>query len=971
MKINTLNQKKSFLSGGGEMGDLIRQKDWSKTSLGSPENWSQSLRTTLSIILNSKFPMFLFWGPELLCFYNDGYRPSLGNDGKHPHILGSKAEDFWQEIWSDIKPLIDNILAGGESNWNEDQLLPIYRNGDIEDVYWTFSYSPVNDETGKPGGVFVTCVETTKQVNAIKELEESQKKLQFAISAAELGTWDLNPQTNRFMYNQQLRYWFGLDPENEIDAPSAINAIVEKDRQKTIDAIAAATAQGSDGNYEIQHRVVSKFDGKERFLLTKGKALFDENGIANRISGTVQDITEQMIARKELVETKEQLEFTFANVPAAICLYGNNKQIIFANERAAKMLGYETVKEVLSYHNIDALMQKAGQDFYVANEINQPFTRENLPTSSSLKTGKLGDMVFSMQKKTGGTKTWYLSKLAPILDSKGSISMVLTTTTDITIQKNAEETIRESENRFRLFSDNAPMWVCVTDLEINILYANLEMLNYLGLSHYSQFTDKFWQQVVYPEDIIILLEIFQKSISEQITFDYELRIKNVKMGVYEWFYLKVIPRYENEKLIGFIGTGLNIHQQKTFAQTLESEVGERTAELKIANDMLFQRNDMLSVSESFNRNLTELSPNVVYIQDLEGNKNMFLNQTGLKLIGKSLEKIKEIGDQIQTLIIHPDDIDSVLETIEKVKKSKNEEVFEHEYRVKNAEGNWTPILARDTAFKRNEKKEVIQLLGIAIDITEIKKSKNVLEQKNRELEKMNKELESFAYVSSHDLQEPLRKIQAFSSRLMEKENENLSETGKDYLRRMRLAGERMQQLIQDLLAYSRTKTTERKFEKIALTTIIADVIDDLKEDLTLKNGNIIIRDVCDLNIIPFQFRQLIYNLISNSIKFAKTDLPPIIKIDCKNVEGKYLNNDKSSSELDYCHISISDNGIGFDDNYKDKIFEIFQRLHGREEYMGTGIGLAIVKKIVENHNGFISANGEPNKGATFNIYIPV
>jgi PAS domain S-box-containing protein len=1234
MKVNNSNQAIPFLIGGGEMGDLIRQKDWSNNPVGNPENWSQSLRTTLSIILNSKFPMFLFWGPELICFYNDAYRPSLGNDGKHPAILGSKAEDFWQEIWSDIKPLIDNILAGGEANWNEDQLLPIYRNGDIEDVYWTFSYSPVNDESGKPGGVFVTCVETTKQVKAIKELEESQKKLKFAISAAELGTWDLDPQTNLFIYNQQLKHWFGLDPENEIDAPSALNAIVEKDRQKTIDAMAAAMAMGSDGNYEIQHTVFSKFDGKERVLLAKGKALFDENGVVYRFSGTGQDITEQVMARKELIEreeqlrfaleggnlgyfdsypqtgelnwsakvkeffglsldaevnievyknlvhpddfksvskimiealqdkkvdlyenefrtahenqkwfkvtgkikrdenglpvrttgviqditekkiadkllleseyrfrdmiytspsliailrgenfiidtandaiietwgkgkdvigkpilkvlpeiaeqgfeeilnnvyetgipfrayempvqltkegvsatqyftfvyqaqrdingkiesvailatdvtqqaelnkkvqdnerllreTKEQLELTFANVPASIFLYGENKQILFVNEKAANMLGYDTVKELLFYKDFDTLMQKAGRDFFVMNEKNEPFTKENLPTSNALKSGKLGEMVFSMQKKSGGPKTWYLNKSAPILDAEGKVLMVLTTSTDITIQKLAEETIRDSESRFRLLSDNAPMWVWITDLEINVLYANLEILSYIGLSHYSEFTGKVWQQVVHPEDISIVMESFQKSVSEQASFDFEVRVKNVQKDLYEWFYLKGIPRYENEEFIGFIGTGMNVQQQKTFAQTLESEVQERTAQLKIANDMLYLRNDMLSVSESFNRNLTELSPNVVYIYDLEENKSIFLNQTGLKLIGKTWEKVEEMGDKYQSLIIHPDDMNSVLETIEKVKKSKNEEVFEHEYRVKNADGNWTPILARDTAFKRNKKKDVIQLLGIAIDITEIHKAKTVLEQKNLELEKMNKELESFAYVSSHDLQEPLRKIQAFSSRLIEKENDNLSETGKDYLRRMRMAGERMQQLIQDLLAYSRTKNSDRKFEKTDLETIISEVIDDLTDDLTLKNGSIIIGEVCDLNIIPFQFRQLIYNLISNSLKFARKDVPPVINVNCKIDKGKFLSNDKLLPEIEYCHISIVDNGIGFDANYKDKIFEIFQRLHGREEYMGTGIGLAIVKKIVENHNGFITATGEPNQGATFDIYIP-
>src|SRR5688572_32581203 len=116
----------TFLQGGGEMGKLMRSRDWSRTPLGPPVEWPQSLRTTLSIILNSKFPMFLWWGPELICFYNDAYRPSLGNDGKHPHILGMRAEEAWSEIWATIKPLIDQVLSGGGATWSEDQLIPIY-----------------------------------------------------------------------------------------------------------------------------------------------------------------------------------------------------------------------------------------------------------------------------------------------------------------------------------------------------------------------------------------------------------------------------------------------------------------------------------------------------------------------------------------------------------------------------------------------------------------------------------------------------------------------------------------------------------------------------------------------------------------------------------------------------------------------------------------------------------------------------
>jgi PAS domain S-box-containing protein len=176
-----------FLPRGGEMTALMRAKDWSATPVGEHGTWPQSLRTALSILLGSKFPMFLWWGPELVCFYNDAYRPSLGKEGKHPNILGQRAEEGWAEIWHIIKPLIDQVLSGGESTWSEDQLIPIYRNGCIENVWWTFSYSPVNDESGKIAGVYVTCFETTEKVQNFRSLQASDQRFQNLVREASIG----------------------------------------------------------------------------------------------------------------------------------------------------------------------------------------------------------------------------------------------------------------------------------------------------------------------------------------------------------------------------------------------------------------------------------------------------------------------------------------------------------------------------------------------------------------------------------------------------------------------------------------------------------------------------------------------------------------------------------------------------------------------------------------------------------------
>jgi len=159
------------------MGAYTREKDWRLTTIGTPETWPQVLKTTLSNLLNSRFPMFLWWGPELICFYNDAYRPSLGNKGKHPHILGMPASEAWPEIWEVIHPLIQQVLEKGVATWSEDQLIPIFRNGHMEDVYWTFSYSRVNDEQGEPVGVLVTCTETTDKVITLKKLAESKAQL--------------------------------------------------------------------------------------------------------------------------------------------------------------------------------------------------------------------------------------------------------------------------------------------------------------------------------------------------------------------------------------------------------------------------------------------------------------------------------------------------------------------------------------------------------------------------------------------------------------------------------------------------------------------------------------------------------------------------------------------------------------------------------------------------------------------------
>lgn len=252
------------------------------------------------------------------------------------------------------------------------------------------------------------------------------------------------------------------------------------------------------------------------------------------------------------------------------------------------------------------------------------------------------------------------------------------------------------------------------------------------------------------------------------------------------------------------------------------------------------------------------------------------------------------------------------------------------------------------------------------DLTTLKRLQIDLETLVNELKKSNENLQEFAYVASHDLQEPLRKIQVFAERLKKDADDELSEENKRVFERMIAATERMSKLINDLLSYSQLTTKPSEFKNIDLKDLIKQVLTDLETTVAEQNGTVAAGDLPEVKGDIFQLRQLFQNLITNSLKYCKAETNPVVSITSEMV-NRELNGLTSPFNL----IKVTANGIGFEQQYADRIFKLFQWLHGRSEYPGTGIGLAIAHKVAENHNRFIEAEGKPGEGAVFKVYLPV
>ncbi len=260
----------------------------------------------------------------------------------------------------------------------------------------------------------------------------------------------------------------------------------------------------------------------------------------------------------------------------------------------------------------------------------------------------------------------------------------------------------------------------------------------------------------------------------------------------------------------------------------------------------------------------------------------------------------------------------------------------------------------------------VQYVAVRYEMTDRKLAEEQLRIYSKKLEVSNKELQDFASIAAHDLQEPLRKIQSFSDRLKLKVSDKLNEECTDYLSRIQASAERMQILINDLLSYSRVTTRAQPFLPISLTEVLNQVLADLEIRIEESHGQVLFDSLPVIEADATQMRQLFQNLVGNALKFKKPDATPIVRVESHTVQ-----NSPFGPITPACEIHVIDNGIGFDEKYLDRIFTIFQRLHGRHEYEGTGIGLAVCRKIVDRHGGIITARSLPGHGSTFIITLPV
>ncbi len=663
----------------------------------------------------------------------------------------------------------------------------------------SLTISPIKDSQGIIVGASKIARDVTVQKAAERMIAENEERLKIVLEASGLGTWELNLQTYELTYSDRYLEIMGYAADTRPAYHELVKRLYAADLPARENAFKVAFETGV---LHYQMRIIWP-DESLHWIEAKGKVFYDEAGKPAKMIGTIQDITRDMFYKQRIEESEKRFKTVADSAPVLIwmagtdklCNYFNTAWLQFTGRRLEQELGNGWAEGVHPHDmkrclEIYATMFDRHEEFYMEYRL----------------------------KRYDGEYRWVSDRGIPRFTPEGNFEGYIGGCMDIHDRILFEEKLRESETRFRIVADTAPVMIWMTNLDRDAIFLNKCWSDFTGISVQDGLGNG-WVAAVHPDDLNTTSAAFKQAYIHRNVYSKELRIKR-KDGKYRWVQDHAVPRYDSEgAFLGFIGTSVDIHEQRDAKKELENRVEERTADLLDANEQLI---------------------------------------------------------------------------------------------------------------------------------------------------KTNEELEQFAYVSSHDLQEPLRKIQTFSEMLTTSMEVNAQSAR--YLEKINSAARRMSNLINDLLNYSRLSKTDERFMRTDLNEVLQNVKNDFEILIEQKNA-VIESDVLPvIQAIPVQINQLFYNLVSNALKFSEQQ--PVIRIKAK-VLSSPTQLPGLMADHKYLHLTFSDNGIGFSPAHAEQIFVIFQRLNDRSNYSGTGIGLAICKKIVENHHGHITASAQPGAGATFDIYLPV
>jgi len=1004
-----------LFEGGGETGELMKSMDWGKTVLGSVEEWPQSLKTCVRIVLTSRQPMFVWWGKELINLYNDPYKAIVG--GKHPWALGKPASEVWSDIWDEAGPRAQICLQENTGTYDEALLLIMERNGYPEETYYTFSYSPVPGEDGRPAGIICANTDDTDRIIGERQLR----------TLKDLGKYILDCESNEEAYQKTIH----ILKQNPHDFPfAAIYEIKDEKIAKLQDSTEdrLKTLLPDEINIQSRQGIASLF----HHVIDEGKLKVFKN--AQQVIGHVTGSAWTKAPGNCLVIPLMQSGHPF---PFALMVIGLNpfrqpdeKYLDFfrlvADQVATCISTLYAYDQERKRAEALAEIDKAKTVFFsnISHEFRTPLTLMLGPLENMLgNAADLHDDHIANIESTHRNAMRLLRLVNTLLDfSRIEADRVQARFSPV----NLSQLTTDISSAFRSVIENV-------GLKYNVSIKELSSKAYVDR--------EMWEKIV----LNLLSNAFKYTLSGKIEIQLEekndsilLSVSDTGIGIPEKELPQLFNRFYRVKNAGgrtYEGTGIGLSLVKELVElhngTIDVESKEGVGSVftvriaagkdHLPADQVLERNDEvftaslsnIYVNEAISLTGDKQRKETVAPEKINGKKYRVLvvddNSDMRDYVGRLLNKEYEVvtaenGKDALRKIYHqrPDLILSDImmpvmdgiELLHAVKGSTSTEnipvifisarageeariegynIGADDYLVKPFSSKELSARVRSQLKIANMHKEVNDALENKVKerTKELQKASEKLEQTNTELRRTNEELEQFAYVSSHDLQEPLRKIQTFAD-LINRNIEQPAFDAKRYLEKINASAERMSILIKDLLNFSKLSKINEEFVPTDLNKILEDVISDFEVLIRQKDAEIKFTSLPVIKAIPLQMNQLFYNLISNGLKF-NNQAKPEIEIKCSIKKGEDIFNDKCDLAKDesYLHLSFKDNGIGFEQSYADQIFTIFQRLNSdKQRFSGTGIGLAICKKIVENHSGCIAAHGAENAGATFDIYLP-